>query len=544
VPVTPAPPLLQARGIHKRFGGVCAVDGLDFTLEAGEVVALLGKNGAGKSTFIQILAGAHPAGSYGGQIELRGQPFRPRGVAEAEAAGVALVPQEICLAPELSVAETLFLDRAPTRHGLIDEPLRVALARRTLAGFDLAIDVRAPVGSFDLATQQLVVIARALSRNAGLLILDEPTAALTGAETRRLFDRLGRLKAQGTACIFVSHRLAEVFAIADRIVVMRDGRLHGRFVTRTAVRDEVIRALLGTDAAEAGLQSSRVPALRAGPTDPAPGDPPAPPRPAPSALAPPGRVEGGPPALEVRGLVVEDPRFDRRPPVRGLDLRLAWGEVLGLFGLRGAGCAEAAAALFGAWPGPVAAALRVDGRARVIRRPIDAVAAGLGLVAADRRDGLLPEHSIAENIALASLDRLGRFGFLDLARLRQVARHQLDRLAIRAPGIDSAVGTLSGGNQQKVQVARWLAARARILLLVEPTRGIDLGTRREIHQLWRDLAAQGHALLVVSSEAEELLQVCDRILVLRDGEAAAELPVRGAAPPPSEERLLQVAAGV
>jgi ABC-type sugar transport system ATPase subunit len=512
LPAPVAAPWLNARAIRKRFGGVHAVDGLDFEVTAGEIVALLGKNGAGKSTFMQILAGAHPTGSYGGEIAIDGHPFRCAGVADAEAAGVALVPQEIQVASDLTVSETLFLNREPTRHGLIDRPQRLAQARRALASLDLEVDPQAPIGSLDLASQQLVIIARALSRNARLLILDEPTAALTARETRRLFDRLRRLRAQGTSSIFVSHRLAEVFAIADRIVVMRDGKVSGQFGAPVAAA-EVLEAMLGK-AAEL------------------------------EACQPLPDLAGQETALEVRGLVVREGGVARRPRVNGVDLSLRRGEILGLFGLRGAGCGSLAAAIFGAWPGPVAGEIRLAGRPVRIGSPAEAVALGLGLVAQDRRDCLLFEHSIAENVALASLPALGRLGFLDRARLRRIASEQVARLAIRASGIDAAVATLSGGNQQKVQLARWLASGATTLLLVDPTRGIDIGTRREIHQLWRQLAAQGYALLLVSSEAEELLQVCHRVLVLRDGERAAEFPLGRPGDPVTEERLLRAASGL
>jgi ABC-type sugar transport system ATPase subunit len=342
-----------------------------------------------------------------------------------------------------------------------------------------------------------------------LLILDEPTAALTDEEAQRLFERMRALKARGVSCIFVSHRLAEVFAIADRIVVMREGRVGGVYAARAEARDEVVRAMLG---------GALAPDDGAG-----------------AAARPPGGA-----ALEVRGLVVRDAGDARRPLVDGLGLHVGKGEIVGLFGLLGAGCNEAALAIFGAWEGPASGQILVDGRPARIRRPADAVARGIGLVAQDRRQSLVHEHTVAENIVMASLASVTRRGFLDVAGVRRLALDYVRRLAIKVPSVDARVGTLSGGNQQKVQVARWLASGARILLLVDPTRGIDVGTRHEINALWRQLAAEGHALLLVSSEAEELVDVCDRVLVLRNGALAGEV----ARAELDEERLLRLAAGM
>jgi ABC-type sugar transport system ATPase subunit len=503
-------PLLAASGIIKRFPGVLALDRMDLTIHEGEIVALLGQNGAGKSTIMQILAGVHPHGSYAGEISMRGRPFVVATVAEARARGIALVAQEVNVVGELTVAENMFLGAEPTRFGgvFLDHAARLARARAALAAFGVDVDARAPMSTLDLATQQLVSIAAALSRDARLLILDEPTAALTDREAQRLFERMRALRARGVSCIFVSHRLAEVFAIADRIVVMRNGRVGGVFGTAPGSRDDVVRAMLGGALADEGRGSAA----------PAPDDV----------------------ALEVRDLVVGDAGGARRPVVDGLALRLAKGEILGLFGLLGAGCGEAALALFGAWEGPVSGRILVNGEAARIRRPADAVARGVGLVAQDRRASLVHEHTVAENIVLASLSGVTRHGFLDVAGMRRVATDYVRRLAIKVPSVDTQVGTLSGGNQQKVQVARWLASGAKILLLVDPTRGIDVGTRHEINALWRQLAADGHALLLVSSEAEELVDVCDRVLVLRNGALAGEV---GRAEL-DEERLLRMAAGV
>jgi ABC-type sugar transport system ATPase subunit len=504
-----AAPLLRASGIVKRFPGVLAVDHLDLAIHEGEVVALLGQNGAGKSTLIQILAGVHPYGSYAGEITIGERPFRPTSVAEARALGVGLVAQEVNVVPELSVAENMFLGVEPTRFGFVDQATRLAEVRRSLIAFDVDVDPRAAIGTLDLATQQLVAIARALSMNARLLILDEPTAALTDSESQRLFERMRALRARGVSCIFVSHRLAEVFAIADRIVVMRDGRASGEYPAVPAMRDQVVRAMLGVSLASEERAPSPVTAAAEA-------------------------------ALEVRDLFVRQRGLARRPPVAGVSLRIGKGEILGLFGLLGAGCGELAQAIFGAWRGSVEGRLLVDGQEVTIREPPDAIAHGIGLVAQDRRESLVHQHSIAENIVLASLDKVTRGGFLDLPALRRMAIDDMKRLAIKAPSVDTLVGSLSGGNQQKVQVARWLARGARILLLVDPTRGIDVGTRHEINLLWKTLAGQGCALLLVSSEAEELVDVCDRVVVLRNGVMAGEL----AGSEIGEERLLHLAAGV
>jgi len=511
-------PLLTATGIVKRFPGVIALDHLELTIHEGEIVALLGQNGAGKSTIMQILAGVHAHGSYEGTITMRGRPFAAATVGQARAQGIALVAQEVNVVGELSVAENMFLGAEPTRFGFLDGAARLARARAALAGFGVDVDASAPMASLDLATQQLVSIAAALAKDVRLLILDEPTAALTDKEAQRLFERMRALKERGVSCIFVSHRLAEVFAIADRVVVMREGRVGGVWPSSPDTRDEVVRAMLGGALGDEGRGTSAAPAAEDV-------------------------------ALEVRDLVVRDADGARRPLVDRLGLRLARGEILGLFGLLGAGCNEAALAIFGAWEGPVAGRVLVGGEDARIRRPADAVARGLGLVAQDRRQSLVHEHTVAENIVMACLHKTApggayggvtRRGFLDVAAMRRLAADYVRRLAIKVPSVDTLVGTLSGGNQQKVQVARWLASGARILLLVDPTRGIDVGTRHEINALWRQLAAEGHALLLVSSEAEELVDVCDRVLVLRNGTLAGEV---GRAEL-DEERLLRMAAGV
>jgi len=504
---TEAPPLLDIRGLTKSFPGVVAVDNVDLTIAPQEIVALLGQNGAGKSTLIQVLSGVHGFGSYSGEIILGGAPFRPASVSEAEAGGVAFLAQEVNVAPNLTVGQTMALSREPTRFGLVDSFLVQARAKAALADFGIDVDPATLIGDLDLATQQLVLIVRALSKNARLLILDEPTAALTDREAARLFERIRALAEKGVAIIFVSHRLAEVFEISDRIVIMRDGRINGDLKTANTSRDAVVALMIGTSIGQ--VRSSK--------------------------QAVPGRT-----ALSVEGLTVL-PRSGDKPLVAGAGLSVAHGEVLGLFGLLGSGVVETAMAIFGAWPGKVSGRISVDGKAVSIASPSDAVRLGIGLIAQDRRDGLSGSHSILDNTILASLDTLSkRLGFIDVIGARRGTMDLFARLKIKAETIDTLVDTLSGGNQQKVQVARWLAAGAQILLLIDPTRGVDVGARAEIKRIWVELAEAGCAILLVSSDAEELVDICDRVLVYRDGTVTDVVQKSDL----SEERLLRLAAGV
>lgn len=483
------PALVRATGIVKRFPGVLAVDDVSFDIASGEIVALVGQNGAGKSTLIQILSGSHPHGTYEGEIIVAGVSYRVRNAAEAESAGIALVPQEINVAPDMTVAENMYLNAEPGRFGLVDDALRLSLARRALADFDLDLDPSLPMGIFDLPTQQLIVIARALSKKARLLILDEPTAALTESESQRLFARLRALADRGVGIIFVSHRLAEVLAISHRILVMRDGRLCGVHASDSVTRPEIVAEMVG----DMPTRPAELPAML------------------------------GATALAVAALRVCDAADSSTLRVDGLTFTMARGEILGLFGLLGAGCIEAALAIYGAWDGPVDGTIIVHDRIAEIDSPAKAVVLGMGLIAQDRRDCLLPDHSVYDNAFLAAQGKLSRGGFLDLAAGRREATELASRLNIKTRSIDTEVRTLSGGNQQKIQVARWLAAGASVLIMIDPTRGVDVGARAEIKQVWRELAAAGHAILVASTDAEELVDICNRVLVMRRGKLAGEL---------------------
>lgn len=502
----PRPAAISAEHLTKRFPGVVAVDDVSLVIEPGEIVALLGQNGAGKSTLIQIFAGLHAAGSYAGDIRLAGRPYRPANVAAAEASGVALVPQEINVAPDLTVAENLFLNAEPIRWGLVDFPLRAARASAALREFGLDIDPAQPMKALDLATQQLALIARALSKKVNVLILDEPTAALTEGEAQRLFERMRSLAARGVAIVFVTHRLAEVFAVSDRILIMRDGRISGSHATRDVTRALVVGQMVG----RAVTQVERT------------------------------RLTAQPTVLAVENLRVADGEESGRARVAGISFSVARGEIVGLFGLVGSGCLEAALALYGAWPGGYEGAVAIEGSPVAVTDPTVAVRHGLGFMAQDRRDCLMPDHSVHDNSVLASLAKFSPHGLMDEGRARQVSARLVGQLDIKTRSIATPVGTLSGGNQQKVQVARWLSADARVLILVDPTRGVDIAARGEIKRVWARLAGEGRAILIASTDAEELVDICDRVIVLRSGTIAGEI----ARSDLTEERILGMAAGV
>lgn len=496
--------LLEVRALTKLFPGVVAVDNVDLDIAPGEIVALLGQNGAGKSTLIQVLSGLYPFGSYTGDVIFNGALLRCHSVAEAEAAGVAFLAQEVNVAGELTVEEGLFLNNEPVRFGLVDRPLRRARARAALADFGLDIDPALPLGDLDLASQQLVLIVRALSKNARLLILDEPTAALTDRETQRLFDSIRRLSARGVAIIFVSHRLAEVFEISHRIVIMRDGRIRGASRTAETSRQAVVDMMVGRTVSRHHQRAENI---------------------------------AGEVAIETRDLAVRD--ASGKELVSQLNIVVRRGEIMGLFGLLGSGVVETVMALFGAWHGDISGTVLVDGQQKLIRQPADAARLGIGLIAQDRRDGLSGEHSIYDNAILADLQNLSRRGFIDRVAARRKIVDLSGRLKIKGD-VDVLVGTLSGGNQQKVQVVRWLAAAARILLLVDPTRGVDVGARSEIMQIWSEFAGAGCAILLVSSDAEEIVDICDRAVVLRNGRVAGNVTRNDL----SEANLLRLAAGL
>lgn len=487
--------LLEYRAVTKRFPGVVALDGVSFRVGAGEVRALIGENGAGKSTLLKILAGQYQPD--GGELIVDGSPRRFATPRESQDAGIAIIHQELQLAPDMSVAENLMMGALPSRWGMVDRATLRSRARAVLERLGEPIDPDSRLGDLSIGRRQMVEIGRALLRNARIIAFDEPTSSLSTRETTKLMDIIDGLRAEGRAIIYVSHRMEEVFALANTATVLRDGT-HVLDATDVGPADEarLVAAMAGRTVAD--IYAYRPRPLGA------------------NAL----RVSG----IEGHGL---------RAPV---SLDAAKGEILGFFGLVGAGRTELFRLLFGATPA-TAGTVAVNGQV-IDRGPRAAIAAGLGLAPEDRKDqGIVPLASVRENIALAWRNRGGE---TPLLRQRQEAAHATDeitRLRIKTPGPETAISTLSGGNQQKAIIARWLLADASILLLDEPTRGIDVGARSEIYGHIYDFAERGGTVLLASSDLPEVLGVADRIVVMRDGAVSGIVPRADA----TAERLLRLA---
>jgi len=473
--------LLVATGIDKSFPGVQALSGVDFELLAGEVHALVGENGAGKSTLTRIIAGVETADA--GQMLLAGRSYRPRSRTDAEAHGVRMVMQELNLIGNLTVAENIFIERLPSRLGFIDYNRLHQAAREVMAKVGLeGIDAATPVRSLGVGRQQMVEIAAGLSRRCGVLALDEPTASLTDSEVSLLFSQIQRLKAEGVGIIYISHRIEEVLSIADRVTILRDGKVVGTHSSREVDADAVIRMMVGRD-----LQREH--------------------------LAPSGGA--GKPALRVVGLT-------RGDKVRDVSFEARCGEILGVAGLMGSGRTETMRAIFGADPPESGAIYLHDSdRPARIRNPSDAVRNRIALLTEDRKEqGLFLTLPVRANISIAGLCNVSRFGWVKLSCERQVARQYIDSLGIRAWSQEQPVSQLSGGNQQKVVIAKWLYRDCDILIFDEPTRGIDVGAKFEIYRMLAELAGRGKAILFVSSDLKELMAVCNRILVMSAGRVA------------------------
>lgn len=497
------PPLLQIRGLCKAFPGVQALSDVGFDIRAGEVLALMGENGAGKSTLIKILGGIQSADS--GEVLLDGAPVKFRRPMDALAAGIGVIHQELVLADNLDIAANILLGREPRGvMGLLRRGEQRRQAETWMRAVGLDMPASTSVGMLSVGHKQMVEIAKALSLQARLLIMDEPTASLSAGESERLFGLIEGLRAKGVAIVYVSHRLPEVARLADRAVVLRDGKFAGELARDELVLpDNIIRLMVGRDIRK---EQDGASAARTAET----------------------------PVLEVEG--VQFPTC--REPA---SFRLHRGEVLGLAGLVGAGRTELAGALFGVAPSKTGT-IKVDGRPVSIRCPADAIEAGIALVPEDRKQqGLVLEMMIRHNTSLPGLAKMaGTGGLLPFAAERKLADEQMAALRVKAPSSSTTAGTLSGGNQQKVVLGKWLALRPKVLILDEPTRGIDVGAKGEIHALIRRLAAEGLGVLMISSDMEEVLAHSDRLLVMHEGRLAGELPRERM----DEQAVMRLAAGM
>ena len=475
--------ILELANVAKAFGGVQALDAVSFSLKAGEVHALVGENGAGKSTLIKVITGAHAPDS--GSIAINGQVFPQLDPALSRQLGVAAIYQQPALFPDLSVSENIAIAlEPPGGWRWINWRSRRDRARRLLDLVGAAIDPDADVGTLSMPEQQLVEIARSIGAEARILILDEPSASLTDREVDRLFRVIADLKARGVGLIYISHRLEELPRIADRVSALRDGAMVGTRVMAEVDRAGLIRLMVGRNLAS---------------------------------VFPKRAIEAGPVVLRVAGLGCAG------LGVRDVSFEVRRGEMLGLSGLIGSGRTELARVLFGLDPAD-AGRIEVDGEPVAIRTPGDAIRAGIAYVPEDRRQhGVIPDLSVAANATLATLDRVSTLGWLQAGRERAAAEGMASRFGVKAGSVDQAVATLSGGNQQKVALGRWFAARPKVLILDEPTQGVDVGSKAEIHRIMGQLAAEGMAIVMISSELPEVLGMSDRVAVVHRGTIVATL---------------------
>ncbi len=491
-------PLLAMKGIVKEFPGVKALKAVDFSLQPGEIHALLGENGAGKSTLMKVLSGVYSQDD--GEIWLDGRQVRFAGPREAQALGIGIIHQELNLVPELTVMENIFLGREP-RHsfGFVDKRMMERETAAVLAKLGTDIRPDTVVSELSIGAQQMVEIAKALAGRTRILIMDEPTAALTERETERLFTIIRQLAAEGVGIVYISHRMEELFAVSQRITVMRDGSYIGTVPTGEISFDQLVRMMVGRELTD--------------------------------------RFPKQPATIGREVLQVE--RLSRQEVLRDVSLTVHAGEIVGVAGLMGAGRTELARALFGADPID-SGRIVVDGQAQAIRSPRDAIAAGIGLITEDRKQqGLVLSMSVGDNLSLAALKEVCRRSFISGVAETGAVREQIAMLKIKTPSGDQLVKNLSGGNQQKVVIGKWLLTKPKVLIMDEPTRGVDVGAKTEIYQIMNMLTAAGVGILMISSELPEILGMSDRILVMHRGRIAGEL----AAAEATQEEIMAFAAG-
>lgn len=499
--------LLEMNSITKEFPGVKALDDVTFDLHPAEFHSIVGENGAGKSTLMKVLSGVYGYGSYGGDIVIDGATKQFRTIRDSETAGVAIIFQELSLVKELTVGENIFLGREPSKLGVINWRELYARAGALLQDLRLPINPRVKVGNLGIGQQQLVEIAKALSQKARILVLDEPTAALTESEVETLFGILRSLLARGVGMIYISHKLDEVFAMSDRITILRDGKTIGTHDAKDLTKTRVIELMVGREVGD---------------------------------IFPSSRHERGAVALEVRQLTARNPEQAGKALIENVSFSVRRGEVLGIAGLMGAGRSELLMSIFGAHRGKVSGEIFVEGKRAEINSPADAIRSGIGFVTEDRkRLGLILEQNIVRNMTLAGLKQISGHFVTNENREFVAGEKARKDLRVKASSVQTIVGTLSGGNQQKVVLAKWLLTNPKVLFLDEPTRGIDVGAKQEIYTYINELAQKGLAIVLVSSELPEVLGLSDRVLVLHEGKMTGEFARADATP----EKIMAAATG-
>ena len=502
--------ILDISHVTKTFPGVTALSDVSLQIRRGEIHGLCGENGAGKSTLVKILSGVYPHGTYEGGITFQGKElrFEQKSIRAAIEAGIAIVYQELTLIPKMTVGENIFLGKEPVEHRRINRSRLYAQSRDILARYGLDILPQARVLDLGVGKQQMAEIAKALSEDAKLLILDEPTSALTQTEVQKLMEILRGLKSQGVTCIYISHKLEEFFGITDRVTVLRDGKLISTMKTRDASTEKLVKLMVGREMTDRFPQSQRTPKEV---------------------------------ILSVRGLHAEDPNTPGREILKGIDFDLRKGEILGIAGLMGSGRTELVTTIFGEYATITAGSIFLEGEEVHINSARDAMDHGISLVPEDRKQlGLVLIQSVLKNVALANLNKFSSFMRIDKqAELRETEKYAKS-LSIKTPSLNVAVDNLSGGNQQKVVIAKWLMSAPKVLILDDPTRGIDVGAKFEIYKLMNELAAQGMAIIMISSELEEVIGMSDRIVVMCEGRSNGVLARSEA----TQERVMTLATGI
>lgn len=499
--------VLEMSDITKEFPGVKALDRVNFKVRKGEIHALCGENGAGKSTLMKVLSGLYPAGTYSGEIIIEGQSRQFQQISDAEEAGIAIIHQELALVKEMTVGENIFLGAEPCRHGVIqwDELYHNASVWLKKVGLNISPNVK--IGHLGIGQQQLVEIAKALSKHTKILILDEPTAALTESEVSILMGILNQLRSEGVSCVYISHKMPEVFALADSITVLRDGRTIATLDRKETDDDQVVSLMVGRELTE------RYPRV-----DHTPGDT----------------------VLEVSHYNVWHPEKRNQRVLRDIHFTLRKGEILGIAGLMGAGRTELASSLFGAYEGRAEGEVRIEGNTVRIRSVAEAIKAGIALVTEDRkRQGLVMGMDVKRNTTMAAMGKVSKLGVINENEEIKWGRQYVQELKTKTSSLETLVGTLSGGNQQKVVLGKWLMSDPKILIMDEPTRGIDVGAKYEIYNLMNRLVDQGVAIIMISSELPEVLGMSDRIMVMCEGEFVKEFHWREA----TQENIMIAAAG-